>query len=87
MSNDTDSALNDALVAHLQAEDVLGDGDLVVAWLIGYVAVCPGAEEATRQGNISPLGQPFYVSHGLAAGLMASFNDGMVNSPAEEDCE
>lgn len=85
MSQDSDSVLNDTLVAHLRDEQVLEDGDLVVAWVIAYVAVCPGAEDATRQGSISPLGQPYYVSHGLAAGLMASFNTGMGDGGGEDD--
>lgn len=85
VSHNTEGALNDALVVHLQAEEVLGDGDLVVAWVIGYVAVCPGADDVTRQGSISPLGQPFYVSHGLAAGLMAVFNAGMGDGCEGED--
>ena len=85
MSHDTDSGLNDALVAHLQAEECISDGDLVVAWVIGYVAVCPGADDATRQGSVSPVGQPYYVSHGLAAGLMAIFNAGMGDGGGGED--
>jgi len=85
VSHDTDATLNDALVAHLQAEECIADGDLVVAWVISYVAVCPGADDATRQGSISPVGQPYYVSHGLAAGLMATFNAGMGDGGGGED--
>jgi hypothetical protein len=85
VSRTTDDALSDALVAHLQAEEVIADGDLVVAWVVAYVAVCPGVDDATRQGSISPLGQPYYVSHGLAAGLMATFDTGMGDGGGGED--
>ncbi len=85
MSRTTDDALSDALAAHLQAEEVIGDGELVVAWVVGYVTVCPGADDVTRQGSISPTGQPHYVSHGLAAGLMATFNTSMGDGGGGED--
>jgi hypothetical protein len=77
--------MNDALVAHLQAEACIADGELVVAWVVAYVAVCPGVDDATRQGSVSPAAQPHYVSHGLAAGLLAVFNATMGDGGGGED--
>lgn len=82
MSMDTEAALNDALVAHLRDEDAIGDDEVIVAWSTAYVSLLPGDE--TRQGSTWPAAQPNYVTHGLAAGLMAVLNAGMGGGEEDE---
>lgn len=83
MSQDTEAALNDALVDHLRDEGAIGVDEPVVAWATAYVALTP--DDETRQGNTWPAAQPNYVTHGLAAGLMATLNTGMGDGGGEDE--
>lgn len=85
MSHDTEATLNDALVAHLHDEESIGHDELVVAWVVSYVSVLSDDSDSTRQGSCGPAAQPYYVSHGLAAGLMATLNAGMGDGGGGEE--
>lgn len=87
MSHDTEGVLNDALVAHLRDDGAIGDDEIVVAWVVSYVTVLPDEGDSTRQGSCGPAAQPYYVSHGLAAGLMATLNTGMGDGGGGEEEE
>jgi hypothetical protein len=50
--------------------------ELLTGWVIAYCAELPADPDAGRYGHSSPVGQRYHVSHGLAAGLMAAFNNG-----------
>ena len=80
---DTEATLNDALIGHLRDEGAIGDDDVIVAWASAYVALTP--DDDTRQGSVWPAAQPNYVTHGLAAGLMAVLNAGMGDGGCEEE--
>lgn len=83
MSHATEGALNDALVAHLRDEGAIGPDEVVVAWATPYVALLP--DDDTRQGSTWPVAQPHYVTHGLAAGLLAVLNASMGAGGGGED--
>jgi len=85
VTHDTEGALNDALVAHLHADGAIGEDEMVVAWIVSYVTLLPDESDSTRQGSCGPAAQPYYVSHGLAAGLMATLNAGMGDGGGGED--
>lgn len=83
MSQDTEAMLNDSLVAHLRDEGAVGEDEVIVAWATSYVALTP--DDDTRQGSVWPAAQPHYVTHGLAAGLLAVLNTSMGDGGSEED--
>jgi len=77
MSQQTEDALHDALQSHLRDVGAMEHDELLTAWVISYAAEMPDQADATRWGHSSPTRQRYYVSHGLAAGLMSAFNSGM----------
>lgn len=77
MSRSTEDALNDALVAHLRDENALEPDEVLAAWVVSYASELPADPDAARYGHSQPAGQRYHVSHGLAAGLLAAFNNGM----------
>jgi len=76
MSKATEVDLHEALVAHLRDEGALEPDELLTGWVIAYCAELPAVPDAARYGHSSPDAQRYHVSHGLAAGLMAAFNNG-----------
>lgn len=77
MSKATEVDVYEALVAHLRDEDALESDELLTSWVVAYCAELPADADAARYGHAQPDGQRYHVSHGLAAGLMAAFNNGV----------
>jgi hypothetical protein len=77
MSKNTEEALHDALQAHLRDQDVLEEGELLVAWVVAFTGEIPSRPRGARYGHIQPTGQRYHVGHGLAAGLLAGFDNGI----------
>lgn len=77
MSKATEVDLYETLIAHLRDEHVLEPDELLTGWVIAYCAELPTQPDAARYGHSSPDAQRYHVSHGLAAGLLAAFNNGV----------
>jgi hypothetical protein len=77
MSKATEVDLYEALAAHLRDEEALEANELLTGWVVAYCAELPAEPDAARYGHSSPDGQRYHISHGLAAGLMAAFNNGV----------
>ena len=87
MSKQTEEALHAALQTHLRDAEAMEEDELLVAWVVSYAGEIPTQSDVTRFGHSSPDGQRYYVSHGLAAGLMAAFNAGVGSVHGEPDAD
>jgi hypothetical protein len=77
--------LYDVMTNYLREVDALGEDEVLTAWVISFAGEIPGEPNASRSGMAQPKGQRYYVSHGLAAMLMASFNAGMGPPQTDDD--
>lgn len=81
----SEDQLHDAMSEYLRDVSALGEDEVLTAWVISFAGEIPGEPDASRSGMAQPKGQRYYVSHGLAAMLMASFNAGMGPPNARDD--